>query len=150
MHWCTSGYDWFWLHPFQVEDSQLDGMAILAGRQHAYKCEAIHQQYTGVLPLSLCIICFDHTPSWMKYSTIFALLDACSHVYGRHGYIGRQHAYKCEAIHRQYIGVLTLFEGITVCYHTPPWWKYSVILWSMYICGCIGRYNNKHAYKRPV
>ena len=31
----------------------------------------------------------------------------------RHGYIGRQHEYKCEAIHQQYIGVLTLFEGIT-------------------------------------
>ena len=32
------------------------------GRQHAYKCKAMLQQYTGVLTLSLRITGFGHTP----------------------------------------------------------------------------------------
>ena len=72
-------------------------------RQHAYKCEAIHQQYTGVLTLSLRTTGFGHTPYWMKmFGHLGSTLDVCTHVQRRHGYIGRQHAYKCKAIHQQY------------------------------------------------
>ena len=67
---------------------------------------------------------FGHTPSWVKIFGHFgATLDACTHVQRRHGCIGRQHAYNCEATPAVHRCAYTIFEGITGFYHTPPWWK---------------------------
>ena len=94
------------------------------GRQDAYKCEAIHQQYTGALTLSLHIPSLGHAPSWMKIlGHLGSTLDGCTHVERWHDCIGRQDAYKCEAIHQQYTGVLTLSLRITGLGHAPSWMK---------------------------
>ena len=40
-------------------------MAVVMDK-HAWPCEAIHQQYTGVLTLLQGTTGIDHTPSWSK------------------------------------------------------------------------------------
>ena len=96
-----------WMKIFGNLGSILDGCTHVQrwhdciGRQDAYKCEAIHQQYTGVLT-SLRITSLGHAPSWMKiFGHPGSILDGCTHVQRWHDCIGRHDAYKCEAMHRE-------------------------------------------------
>ena len=82
-----------------------------------------------MLTLFLCITGVVHTPSWMKiFGNLGSTLDGCTHVQRWHDCIGRQDAYKCEAMHQQYTGVLTLSLCITGLGHALHGRRYSAIL----------------------